>query len=186
MWYMLCRGVEVKQSIHYFGFHSYHDSAKLAPFITMKQFRLNLGCAEPSSLFISGERLQMLTELLLLAKFLALDLDAVMALQWGASSIIWLNIISAATAPSSQPSLLTLGVSVSLGASHSELTKSISGSQVFSEDEDEYPPPQPSTPGIYPLSGANISTGAQGSPHKAHMLVFSCKALTQRYYDYLF
>lgn len=71
----------MKQSIHYFGFHSYHDSAKLAPFITLKQFRLNLGCAEPSSLFISGELLQMLTELLLLAKFLAMDLDALMALQ---------------------------------------------------------------------------------------------------------
>lgn len=52
-----------------------------------------------------------------LAKFLAMDFDALMALQWGASCVIWLNIISAATVPSSQPSLLTLGVS--LGASHS-------------------------------------------------------------------
>lgn len=66
--------MEVKQSIHYFGCHTYHDSAELAPFITLKQFRLNLGCAEPSTVFFSGELLQMLTELILLAKFSAMDL----------------------------------------------------------------------------------------------------------------
>lgn len=64
----------MKQSIHYFGFPSYHDSAKLAPFITLKQFRLNLGCTDPSSVFTSGELLLMLTELILLAKFLATNL----------------------------------------------------------------------------------------------------------------
>lgn len=63
--------MEVKQSIHCFSFPSYHGSAKLASFITLRQFRLNLGCAEPSSVFISGE---LFTELVLLAKFLAMDL----------------------------------------------------------------------------------------------------------------
>lgn len=74
--------MEVKQSIHYFGFHSYHDSAELAPFITLKQFGLNLGCAEPPSVFISGELLQLLTELVLLAKFLAMDLIWIWMLLW--------------------------------------------------------------------------------------------------------
>lgn len=185
MWYTLCRGMEVKQSIHYFGFHSYHDSAKLAPFITLKQFRLNLGCAEPSSVFISGELLQLLTELVL-TKFLAMDLDVLMALQWGASCVIWLNTIPAATAPPSQPSRLTLGGCLSLGASHSGFTYSVSGPQACNEDEDKYPPPYPRTTEIYTPSGTNISICAQHSPHRAHMPVFSCKLLPCRHYDELF
>lgn len=88
--------------------------------------------------------------------------------------------------PSGHSSQVILGVSLSLGALHPVFTSSVSGSQAFNEDKDKYPPPYPRTSGIYVPSGTNISISAQDSPHKAHMPVFSCKLLPQRYYDNLF
>lgn len=113
------------------------------------------------------------------------DLGALKALQWGASCVIWLDIISAATAPCSQPSLLALGVRLSLGASLCD-NQQCQWVTKLQWGWGQAPSSLPQNPRIYIHSGTKISICAQKSPHNTHTPVFSCKPLPQRYYDVLF
>lgn len=103
----------MRQSVRYFGFHSRHDSAELAPFITLKQFRLSLGCAGHHQFLFGAscfncaqnKSFWQISWLWIWSGF-----GCTMALQRRTSCVIWPNIILVATAIHSQPSRLLVGV----------------------------------------------------------------------------
>lgn len=174
----------MKQSIHYFSFHSHRDTAKLAPSVILKQSSWVWDMLDTISFRLgqtasAAQRIKSFWQISWL--WIWSGFGCTMALLWRASHVIWLNNTLAAPAIHSQPSQLLVNICPWV-FHNTTLVNGISGSQA-----PHWGWGSPCLPQIsrdLHIFGNQLSASEHKIPQSKH--VFSCEPLPLTYFNELF